>query len=130
MAKTKQFKKSRFHPDTFGTKEVVILLGDDPILDKEGKKVTVSVISLQTSMAKNKILAIKKDSGEEASETAMFEVVAELTVGVSDNFAETIYGEEMTFDKDTLTDMYENEEWLYVQVLSFLAEPKNFAPKI
>lgn len=97
---------------------------EETIRDAKGKPVTITVNSMQSSVARNFFIDLNKREGSTKDEGEALRLAAALTVGWSDNI-ETDDGK-LTFSQENALKLYETEDWIGAQVIEFAGDPSNF----
>lgn len=94
------------------------------IKDGKGKPVTITVNSMQSSIARNFFIDLNKRGASMKDEGEAVRLAAALTTGWSDNI-ETDDGK-IAFSEDNAVKLYEAEDWIGAQVIDFAGDPSNF----
>lgn len=94
------------------------------IRDGKGRPVTITVNSMQSSIARNFFIDLNKRGASMKDEGEAVRLAAALTVGWSDNI-ETDDGK-IAFSEDNAVKLYEAEDWIGAQVIDFAGDPSNF----
>jgi hypothetical protein len=105
---------------------------DEVLLDENGETIDIYLYGIQSTAARNAVAererkSNKKDLTEEETNLVGAEFLAALTVGWSDNIE--VNGKKLKYDHKNAISLYLEQDWIGQQVISFVSNLENYAPK-
>jgi len=105
---------------------------DEVLLDENGETIDIYLYGIQSTAARNAVAererkSNKKDLTEEETNLVGAEFLAALTVGWSDNIEAD--GKKLKYDHKNAINLYLEQDWIGQQVISFVSNLENYAPK-
>jgi len=98
------------------------------IVDADSNPVVITLHGMQSSIARNKFAELKKKNKDLDEEETGAEILAALTESWSSNLVTDLGSLPCNFKNAKA--LYLAEDWIAAQILAFVTEVSNFAPKI
>jgi len=105
---------------------------DKVLVDENEDTVDIHLYGIQSTAARNALAererrSNKKDLTDQQSKELGAEFLAKLTVGWSNNIE--VEGEKLPFNYKNAVALYMEQDWIGQQVISFVSNLENYAPK-
>lgn len=105
---------------------------NEVLIDEDGNTVDIYLYGVQSTAARNAVAererkSNKKDLTDEQNKELGAEFLAKLTVGWSSNIE--IEGEKLKYTYNNAVALYMEQDWIGQQVIAFVSNLENYAPK-